>query len=549
MIQQKQHRPNLDRALAIASGPVQFLASDGQPLDEGKWSDPLTMLQHAADIKAATISVPTPGGPPIRFGTSGQALETVRPAREADSGLSWTVSGEGTRMTTHGGGYEAVIEKQGFGNWQAKILFQGVPKWSDVFYDSTEALRQTDAQLARLLSGIRDARAASVPRGPGRPVREQVDPGPGYRLLAHGERLEVGDEAYTWADPETTRLGWVSIEPANVGGSAGEVYDPTRSVPIRRSLAASLGRPVAETTHHPAMGAMSANDYFGLRIGSPGVSGFLEWVERQTGHSPEMTQVKWTDFVRRYEGETGQAVYWESSRPVAEQSGSDLARELARAGDYLDNAVVVIRTVAGKAGGWPEARQQLEDLERSVGEGYVQLSKAVTNLTFLYLASARPTHEAVRLHRKDLQTLIISGSDEAEVSQWVDTFVGKIGGVGTRLGVGRYEVVVFDPVAANLDEFLPVGQSGGAAFVASAMAHTQEFVRPVRAAMAWTRERDPRLGWVYVIQQGPIEAIKWAERGRWWTEITNTATNILVDMFDDPDQKVVDDWVSANMPA
>lgn len=298
------HRPNLDRALVVAPGPVLFLTSDGRPLDEGKWNDSPAMLQHAIDIKAVTISVPTPDGTPIRFDASGQVIETVRPARE--------------------------------------------------------------------------------------------------------------------------------------------------------------------TSYHPALGAMDANDYFGVRIGSPGVSSFLEWAEGQPGCFPEMPQVKWADFIRRYEGETGQAVYWESARPVAEQSGPDLARELVRAVDYLDSAANVVRTVAGRAS--PAGRAALNQVERTIFVAYGDLGNVVNELSGGHLASARSAQEI----------------------------------------------------------FL---------------------VTPVSPYLNWRLERDPRLGTVYVIQQGNVEASKWRTRGRWYAEIVNTAMGKLVDMFDDPSEVTVDNWVSANMPA
>jgi hypothetical protein len=74
---------------------------------------------------------------------------------------------------------------------------------------------------------------------------EQVDPGVGYRLLTPGERLQQGDEAFTWVDPDATRKGWVRVERSDVGGSAGEAYDPTSMVPIRRSLRAGASRGTA----------------------------------------------------------------------------------------------------------------------------------------------------------------------------------------------------------------------------------------------------------------------------------------------------------------
>lgn len=34
----------------------------------------------------------------------------------------------------------------------------------------------------------------------------------GYRLVPKGEMRRVGDLAWTWANPECTRQGWVPIE-------------------------------------------------------------------------------------------------------------------------------------------------------------------------------------------------------------------------------------------------------------------------------------------------------------------------------------------------
>lgn len=53
-----------------------------------------------------------------------------------------------------------------------------------------------------------------------------------YRNLVLGEKLQVGDEAYTWADLDCTRLGWIEIDKNNVG----EIYNPAYMVPVRRPI-------------------------------------------------------------------------------------------------------------------------------------------------------------------------------------------------------------------------------------------------------------------------------------------------------------------------
>lgn len=51
-----------------------------------------------------------------------------------------------------------------------------------------------------------------------------------YRTLDIGEVLQTGDEGYTWADPDCTTKGWVSV-----GNAAGEKVD-AHTVPIRRKV-------------------------------------------------------------------------------------------------------------------------------------------------------------------------------------------------------------------------------------------------------------------------------------------------------------------------
>ncbi len=54
-------------------------------------------------------------------------------------------------------------------------------------------------------------------------------PSPSYRLLAQGEQIVVGDEAWTWVD-DCTRVGWLRLE----GGRLGKIDDG--HVPVRRKL-------------------------------------------------------------------------------------------------------------------------------------------------------------------------------------------------------------------------------------------------------------------------------------------------------------------------
>jgi hypothetical protein len=55
---------------------------------------------------------------------------------------------------------------------------------------------------------------------------------PAYRLLEQGERIETGDQAYTWLDPECTRLGWADVAEYDAVGRTVDEHH----VPVRRPL-------------------------------------------------------------------------------------------------------------------------------------------------------------------------------------------------------------------------------------------------------------------------------------------------------------------------
>jgi hypothetical protein len=55
-----------------------------------------------------------------------------------------------------------------------------------------------------------------------------------YRPLQKGDRVEIGDEAWTWTDPDCTSIGGLVI--SELLGTHGDVYDPKIMVPMRRPL-------------------------------------------------------------------------------------------------------------------------------------------------------------------------------------------------------------------------------------------------------------------------------------------------------------------------
>lgn len=57
-----------------------------------------------------------------------------------------------------------------------------------------------------------------------------------FRMLIAGDKIEQGDEGYTWADPDCRSKGWVKICP----NAWGDVYDPTIMVQIRREVNPTL---------------------------------------------------------------------------------------------------------------------------------------------------------------------------------------------------------------------------------------------------------------------------------------------------------------------
>ena len=59
---------------------------------------------------------------------------------------------------------------------------------------------------------------------------KNVPLGSGYRFLAFGEEIQEGDEAYTWANPECTQLGWIGAR------SPWPTFVDDGHVPVRRKV-------------------------------------------------------------------------------------------------------------------------------------------------------------------------------------------------------------------------------------------------------------------------------------------------------------------------
>jgi hypothetical protein len=57
-----------------------------------------------------------------------------------------------------------------------------------------------------------------------------------YRNLKKGERLQVGDEVYTWTDPDCTKVGWVKITQQDVDYENGNYVIDEGHVPARRPI-------------------------------------------------------------------------------------------------------------------------------------------------------------------------------------------------------------------------------------------------------------------------------------------------------------------------
>lgn len=57
---------------------------------------------------------------------------------------------------------------------------------------------------------------------------------PRYRLLNQGEEICVGDEAYTWANPECTHLDWVRLDCEWLRSMGVKRYIDEGHVPVRR---------------------------------------------------------------------------------------------------------------------------------------------------------------------------------------------------------------------------------------------------------------------------------------------------------------------------
>ncbi len=57
-----------------------------------------------------------------------------------------------------------------------------------------------------------------------------------YTYLSEGDTIRVGDEIYTWADPECTARRWIMIPPKGAfSGLAGGKIDQNH-VPVRRRI-------------------------------------------------------------------------------------------------------------------------------------------------------------------------------------------------------------------------------------------------------------------------------------------------------------------------
>jgi hypothetical protein len=55
--------------------------------------------------------------------------------------------------------------------------------------------------------------------------------GHGYRLLGNGEKIQKGDQGYTWTNPDCTKVGWLTVGDNNVGEVVTDEV-----VPIRRKV-------------------------------------------------------------------------------------------------------------------------------------------------------------------------------------------------------------------------------------------------------------------------------------------------------------------------
>jgi hypothetical protein len=57
-----------------------------------------------------------------------------------------------------------------------------------------------------------------------------------YRLLGKGEQILVGDEAYTWVNPECTHLDWVRFDAERILSMGSKCSIDEGHVPVRRRL-------------------------------------------------------------------------------------------------------------------------------------------------------------------------------------------------------------------------------------------------------------------------------------------------------------------------
>lgn len=74
--------------------------------------------------------------------------------------------------------------------------------------------------------------------------------GPGYRLLNKGEQILAGDEAYTWADADCTRLDWVRFSPSRIRSMGAKCSVDEGHVPVRRFLNSKAGIVKTRSGHY-----------------------------------------------------------------------------------------------------------------------------------------------------------------------------------------------------------------------------------------------------------------------------------------------------------
>jgi hypothetical protein len=58
--------------------------------------------------------------------------------------------------------------------------------------------------------------------------------GPEYRILGRGEEILVGDQAYTWANPDCTHIDWVRFTPEWLQLMGAKRHIDEGHVPVRR---------------------------------------------------------------------------------------------------------------------------------------------------------------------------------------------------------------------------------------------------------------------------------------------------------------------------